>query len=133
MGGHIRRRGKHSWELKFDYGRDPLTGKRRIRYHNVKGTRKEAEMKLAELVLAVGKGSYVEKSKTTVADHVRARIDQWEAAEEIGAKTSERYRELLANQIAPFIGGKLVQKLKTTSSSGTLIYGLRVARTAKAA
>lgn len=112
MSGHIRRRGANSWELKFDLGRDPSTGKRRIRYHNFKGTRKAAELRLAEMLLAVGKGSYVEKSKTTVSDHVRARVDQWEAAGEIGAKTAERYRELADNQIAPFIGGKFVQKLK---------------------
>src|SRR5262249_12568560 len=28
MKGHIRRRGERSWELKFDLGTDPLTGKR---------------------------------------------------------------------------------------------------------
>jgi len=32
MTGHIRRRGERSWELKFDAGNDPVTGKRRIRY-----------------------------------------------------------------------------------------------------
>ena len=26
--GHIRQRGQRSWELKFDLGRDPVTGKR---------------------------------------------------------------------------------------------------------
>jgi hypothetical protein len=31
MTGHIRRRGTRSFELKFDTGVDPLTGKRRIR------------------------------------------------------------------------------------------------------
>jgi len=110
--GHIRRRGANSWELKFDAGRDEVTGKRLTRFHSFRGTRAEAKIKLAELVVAVGKGSYVEKSKTTVADHVRARIDQWEAAGKIGAKTAERYRELLANQIVPFIGPITIQKLK---------------------
>jgi hypothetical protein len=28
MSGHIRRRGARSWELKFDLGRHPVTGKR---------------------------------------------------------------------------------------------------------
>jgi hypothetical protein len=37
MTGHVRRRGKSSWELKFDLGNDPLTGKRLTRYHSSKG------------------------------------------------------------------------------------------------
>ena len=44
MTGHIRRRGERSWELKFDLGADPLTGKRRIRYASFKGTKRDAEV-----------------------------------------------------------------------------------------
>jgi hypothetical protein len=36
MTGHIRSRGENSWELKFDLGRDPATGKRASRYHSFK-------------------------------------------------------------------------------------------------
>lgn len=32
-GGHIRKRGKSSWEVKFDLGRDPPTGKHIIPAH----------------------------------------------------------------------------------------------------
>ena len=51
MTGHIRRRGKNSFELKFDAGTDPVTGKRRIRYQSFKGSSKRAaELELARLV-----------------------------------------------------------------------------------
>ena len=110
MSGHIRRRGKQSWELKFDAGSD-ANGERITQYHSFKGTKKEAEYKLAELIAAVGRGAYVEPSKMTVADFVRARVDQWEAAGHITARTSQRYRELIENQIVPHLGKKLVQKL----------------------
>jgi hypothetical protein len=40
MNGHIRRRGEHSWEIKFDLGRDEKTGKRITQYYAVKGTKK---------------------------------------------------------------------------------------------
>jgi integrase len=112
MTGHIRRRGEHSWELKFDDGRDPATSKRIIRYASVKGTRKDAQRKLVELLKARDVGVSVEPSKLTVAEHVRARVVQWEASEEISPKTAERYRELVENQIVPHLGGKLIQKLK---------------------
>jgi integrase len=48
----------------------------------------------------------------TVADFVRARIDQWEAAPDgITARTAQRYRQLTKSQIAPYIGAKPLQKL----------------------
>ena len=111
MTGHVRRRGARSWELKFDAGRDETTGKRVTQFHSFRGNKKEAELKLAELVAAVGNGSYVARTKLTVSEHLTARITQWEALEKITAKTAERYRELLANQITPHIGTKPVQKL----------------------
>jgi site-specific recombinase XerD len=60
----------------------------------------------------VGKGAYVARSHLTVADHVAARIAQWEKLGKITPKTAERYRELLVNQITPHLGGKALQKLK---------------------
>jgi integrase len=112
MKGHIRARGKHSWELKFDAGSDPATGKRNTQYHAFRGSKREAQVKLAGLIASVGQGSYVEPSKVTVADFVRGRVDQWEAAGNISARTAQRYRELLKNQIEPHLGTKPLQQLK---------------------
>jgi len=118
MKGHIRQRGKKSWELKFDVGFDPATGKRQIKYHSFKGTKREAQAKLTELMAAVGAGTYVEPSKVTVAEHLRARVDQWEAAGDISARTAERYRQLVENQIVPHLGAKMVQKLRPLDIEG---------------
>jgi intergrase/recombinase len=109
MTGHVRRRGARSWEIKFDIGTDALTGKRRIRYAAFKGTKREAQIKMAALITSVGTGSYVEPSKSTVADFVRARVTQWEAAGDISARTAQRYRQLVENQIAPHIGSRALQ------------------------
>jgi len=46
MTGHIRSRGDRTWELKFDVGRDALSGKRLTRYHSFKGTKSEAQAEL---------------------------------------------------------------------------------------
>jgi integrase len=112
MSGHIQRRGKNSWRLKFDAERDPITGLRKIQYQTFRGTRAEAKAKLIELLASVGKGTYVEPNKITVAEFVRLRIDQWEAAGKISARTAARYRELLTNQITPHLGTKVLQKLR---------------------
>ena len=62
MMGHIRRRGERSWELKFDVGVDPTTGKRRIRYTSFKGTKREAELELARLISEHADGNGVDLS-----------------------------------------------------------------------
>jgi integrase len=119
MKGHIRRRGERSWELKFDAGRNPATGERIIQYHSFKGTKREAQVKLAELIAAVSSGSYVELSKITVADFVRRRVDQWEAAPDgITARTAQRYRQLTEHQIVPHLGAKTMQKLTRLDIEG---------------
>ena len=53
MKGHIQKRGKKSWRLKFDLPPDVTTRKRRTRYLTVHGTKKDAEAKLAEVLTAV--------------------------------------------------------------------------------
>jgi integrase len=118
MTGHCRRRGARSWELKFDVGTDPATGIRKTRYASFKGTRREAETKLAALITSVDSGSYVEPSKLTVVAFVRARVDQWEAAGDISARTAQRYRQLVENQIAPHVGTKALQKLTRLDIEG---------------
>jgi hypothetical protein len=63
MTGSVRRRGTRSWELKFDLEPDPVTGKRRSRYHSFKGTKREAEAELVRLIAAAHRGDYVDPSK----------------------------------------------------------------------
>jgi integrase len=112
MSGHIRRRGERSWELKFDHGRDPATGRRVIRYHSVKGTRREAEKRLTELLKARDDGAYVEPTKLTIAEYLRGRVEQWRSNGDISPKTAERYRELVENQIVPHLGSVGLQRLR---------------------
>jgi integrase len=110
MKGHIRERSPGRWAIVIDV-RDPETGKRRRRWHSFKGGKREAQNECARLIFEIGQGSYVERTKATVANFVRARVDQWEAAGAITARTAQRYRQLVENQIAPHLGTKSLQKL----------------------
>lgn len=112
MRGHIQQRGKRSWRLKFDAGRDPGTGNRKIQYRTFRGTKREAQTELAKLIASVADNTHIEPSKLTVAAYVKARVDQWEAASDISARTAQRYRELLEHQIVPHIGAAPLQKLR---------------------
>src|SRR6266851_241361 len=111
MRGNITRRGKESWRLKFDLPRSP-NGKRRIQVVTVRGSKRDAQKRLNELLASVDHGTFVEPSKITVGEHVRSRIDQWEASGAISGKSCERYRELFDGQIAPHLGDRVMQQLK---------------------
>ena len=117
MRGHIRRRGTASWELKFDLGTDPVTGKRLTRYHSFKGTKREAEKKLIELLGQVETGSLVKRSAETLDDYITRWVRDWVPAH-VTPKTGERYRELLRLHICPRLGALPLQKLRPAHLSG---------------
>jgi integrase len=110
MRGHIRERSPGHWGIVIDV-RDVGTGKRKRKWHSFKGTKREAQVECARLIASIGQGSYVDHSKKTVAAFVGARVDQWEAASAITARTAQRYRQLVKNQIVPHLGTKPLQKL----------------------
>ena len=111
MKGSIRRRGERSWELKFDIGTDAQGG-RKIAYRSYKGTKAGAQAALTEYLAALGK-QYVPATKVTIGAFVGAQIEAWLARQAIGAKTAERYRELLKNQIAPHLGNTSLQSVNS--------------------
>jgi hypothetical protein len=110
MKGHIRRRGRASWELKFDIDRD---GARRTVYRAFKGTRREAQAELHRLLTQVADGSHTEPSRLTVGEWLRDRLAHWRSTGVTSPKTAERYGDLVANQILPHLGSKLLQRLNT--------------------
>jgi len=111
MKGHIRRRGTRSWELKFDLGTDPLTGRRRIRYHSFKGTKRDAETELARLTTAAVDGNYVDPSKLTLGEY----LDRWErdwAAVNVSPRSREGYSAILRLRVRPYLTNVRLQKLR---------------------
>jgi Phage integrase, N-terminal SAM-like domain len=111
MTGHIRRRGARSFELKFDLGTDPVTGKRRIRYASFKGTKRDAEIELARLIAQNAAGQGVDPSKATLAQFIERWDRDW-ASVNVGRKTLERYRQICELYVVPHIGSIRVQKLR---------------------
>lgn len=111
MKGHIRKRGEDSWELKYDIGPDPLTGRRRIRYCTFRGARRKAEEKLRELLYQVDRGEHVDPTKITVTDL----LDRWlkHAGSQVSPKTHERYAQLVEKNIAPIMGEHKLRALRS--------------------
>ena len=111
MKGHVRRRGARSWELKYDA--DRAGGRRRTVFKSFKGTRREAQAELVRLLAQVADGGHVDPSRLTVAEYMRSRLQHWRAMSAISPKTAQGYAGLIENQIVPFLGTKLIQKLAT--------------------
>lgn len=111
MTGHVRRRGKASWELKFDAGRDPASGRRVTKFRSFKGTKRQAEIELARLITGAATGDVIDPSKTTVAEFLERWQRDW-AAGNVSPKTLERYAELLRLHVLPAIGSTVLQKLR---------------------
>lgn len=121
MKGHIQQRGKNSFRLKLDDGADPGTGKRRIRYVTVRGTKREAQRQLAKLITAVADNAFSKPVKVSVADFLRERVQLWEAAGDITARTSQRYMQLVEFQILPHLGALSLQALRPTDVERWLV------------
>jgi len=111
MTGHIRRRGAKSWELKFDVGRDALTGRRATKYINFRGAKRQAEKELTRLLAAADKGEFVDRSRMTVDEFLNRWEKDWAEAN-LSPKTLERTSELVRKHIRPHLGALPVQKLK---------------------
>ena len=96
--GNVTRRGRKSWRLKYDIGRDSETGKRRTAYATVKGTKANAEKELRRRLTAIDKGIHVDPTALTVG----AYLDSWledVAPANVGLKALENYQGLVKNWI----------------------------------
>jgi integrase len=114
VSGHVRQRGKKGrWYAVIDVVEG---GKRKRIWHRLDAKitgKKEAEAACTLLEAKKIEGTYVSPSKIMVAEFVRGRVDQWEAAGNITARTAQRYRVSVENQIVPHLGTKPLQKVTT--------------------
>jgi integrase len=117
MSGHIQRRGKRSWRIKFDLGRDPTSGKRQTHYHTFRGTKKQAEAEAVRLMATANTGQYVEPNKITVREFVERWLRDW-ATPNVSNKTYTRYEQLLRKHVCGRLGERPIQKVTAAHLQG---------------
>ena len=100
MKGHIRERSPGHWAIILDVP-DPQTGKRRRKWHSFKGTKREAQVESARLIAAIQGGTYLEPSKTTLAQFFERWLEHMRS--QISPKSHARYSELARKNIAPLM------------------------------
>jgi integrase len=106
--GNITKRGRNSWQIKFDV-QPNADGKRQQRYATARGSYQDAQKELRRLLNAADAGTLPDPSSATVGEYLRSWLD---SAHEQSPKTLERYRELAERQIVPHLGAIKLQKFK---------------------
>lgn len=115
--GHIRQQGCGSWEIKFDLGRDPVTGRRVTKYVTYRGTKRQAQAELTRLLSQRNEGTYVEPTKMTVAQYLRHWLEA-DIDRRVAARTAARYREIVENNIIPRLGHVPLRRLTAVHIEG---------------
>ena len=110
MAGTIRKRAKETWEVRFDLGRHPTTGKRRFRYLTVRGTRKDAERTLTEALHRRDTGTDITPARVTLDEYLRRWLRDY-AAVNVAPATLLRYQQIV-DRIAPWLGAVRLQELR---------------------
>ncbi len=103
MKGHIRKRSKGSWAIVIDVGRDAETGKRRQRWHTVKGTKKDAERALRQILYSMETGNYIEPNRLTVGEWLLQWLEGY-VEMRTTARTQESYRSIIRHHLMPAMG-----------------------------
>lgn len=116
MRGSLKQRYKGSWSLILDVGDevDPVTGtrKRKQKWVTFRGTEKQAETKLTELLHDANRGEFVEPTKQTLGQW----LDEWldkaikPPRRTIGAY--ETYRHVIDKHLKPKLGAIRLQTLR---------------------
>jgi hypothetical protein len=68
MKGSIEKRG-NSWRLSVYLGKDPVTGKERRLRKTVRGSKKDAQKELRDLLHSIDNGTFVQPTKMTVEQY----------------------------------------------------------------
>lgn len=110
MPGSITRQGKNSWRIRYELPRDPKTGKRRQGSETVRGTRKDAEKRLREILAEIDRGAFAPPAKMTVGEYAEDFLAKYEADHPAGT-TAETARYLLTRHVIAELGGLPLGKL----------------------
>ena len=110
MRGHIRQRATGTWTIVVPLGLDPATGRRRQQWTTHKGTRKEAETKLTEILRQLDTGEFVRPAKLTVGEFLIRWLQEY-AATNVRPRTLEGYKER-ADHLVDGLGNIPLSELK---------------------
>jgi integrase len=101
MRGSIIKRYENSYSIILNLGKD-VNGKRKQQWYSVKGTKKQAEKRLREMLTEYDLGALVKPTRVTVGQY----LDQWlqDSKGNIAQNTAQTYAWFIDKHIKPAIG-----------------------------
>jgi len=111
MRGHITKRSKDSYTIVLNLGTDPQTGKRKQQWVSVKGTKKDAEKRLSELLNQLDNGTFMKPGKTTLAEYLERWLQDY-AKPNLSPRGFERYASIIRQHLIPEMGNITLTQLR---------------------
>lgn len=111
MRGHITQRSKGTYSIKISLGKDPGTGKYKSQWFTVKGSKRDAEKRLSELLHQIDTGNYMKPGKTTVADYLIRWLSDY-VKPNLSPRGYERYESIARVHLIPSLGNIPLAQLK---------------------
>jgi integrase len=111
MRGHIRKRGKNSYSIAISLGKDPTTGQYKYQWTTVKGTKKEAEKRLSELLHQLDNGTFMKPGKTTLGEYLEKWLKDY-VWTNLAPRTAEGYEHIIRRHSIPALGNTILTALK---------------------
>ena len=110
MKGHIYKRSQGSWTIIYDLPADSMTGKRRQKSQTVKGTKRDAQRYLREVLLSLEQGSYVKPNKITLGEWLRQWLKDYVSINTTD-RTQESYSSIVEKHLIPSLGKLMLTDL----------------------
>jgi integrase len=115
MKGHIRERSPGRWAIVLDH-HDPVSGQRKRRWYSHKGTKREAQIRCAQLIAELESGASIDPSKVGLGQFLDRFQTDW-VANHVSPHSRERYGYVL-NHARRHLGERRLQKLRAVDLAG---------------
>ncbi len=118
MRGSVVKKGERYY-VKIELDPDPLTGRRRQKWHSGFRTKREAEKARVDLLSKFDRGEYVEPTQQTLADY----LTEWLAAIEhtVRLSTFDSYERNMRNHVIAHIGATRLAKVDAAVLNGLYV------------
>jgi integrase len=124
MKGHIRQRSPGRWAIVLDTNSE--NGKRRQRWFAFTGTKRQAQIRCAELIAELQSGGGIDPTRTSLAAYFERWLEHMQG--QVSPGTHQRYCLLAHKNLVPLLGGLVLTKLQPAHISSAYAKALASGR-----
>ena len=106
MKGTIARKGNRYYPV-IDLGKDPISGKRRRKWHGGHDRKRDAQKTLNEILSRIQSGEYVEPNRKTLSEFLLGWLDT--RRESVAPTTHANYTHQINSYVIPHLGHRKLQ------------------------